>query len=178
MPIDNDFIFKRIPPDDAALYRELRLEGLKNTPEAFGASYSNESANAPSHYRELLTNNEVFGAYTNKGTLFGISGVGIAGLAIPRKEKLKHKEMLWGIYIKPEMRGNGLAKQLISHIIEMAKHRTEELLLTVVTSNTSAIKLYKKLGFIEYGCEPRALKVGDCYYDELLMRLPLKTKAI
>ncbi|KKJ76021.1 hypothetical protein WH95_14710 [Kiloniella litopenaei] len=173
MPIDNDFIFKRISSDDAALYRELRLEGLKNTPEAFGASYSDESTKAPSHYRELLTNNEVFGAYTNKGII-----VGIAGLAIPRKEKLKHKGMLWGIYIKPEMRGNGLAKQLISQIIEIAKHRTEELLLTVVTSNTSAIKLYKKLGFIEYGCEPRAIKVGDCYYDELLMRLPLKTKAI
>ncbi len=173
MPTDKDFKIKRIPPSDADLYRELRLEGLKDTPEVFGASYSDESTKASSYYYEVLTNNIVFGAYSNRDTL-----VGIAGLAIPLKEKLKHKGMLWGMYIKPEARGNGLAKCLISQIIETAKQTTEELLLTVVTSNTSAISLYKKLGFVEYGREPRALKIQDCYYDEILMRLPLKHDSI
>ncbi|WP_085906178.1 GNAT family N-acetyltransferase [Kiloniella majae] len=168
MPIDNDYTVKRIPPGDADLYKELRLEGLKDTPEAFGASYRDESTNPRSYYYTLLENHDVFGAYRNTDTL-----VGIAALALSPKEKLKHKGTLWGMYIKPEARGNGLAKQLVLQIIKIAKETTEEILLTVVASNVSAITLYKKLGFIEYGTEPRALKIKDRYYDEVLMRLPL-----
>ena len=144
MPIHNVFTLKRIPSEDAALYKGLRVEGLDESPEAFGASYS------------------------DRGSL-----VGIAGLRIPKQEKLKHKATLWGMYIKPEARGNGLAKQILLQIIEIAKETTEKILLTVVVSNASAITLYENLGFTEYGREPRALKIQDHYYNEMLMRLPL-----
>ncbi|WP_417455089.1 GNAT family N-acetyltransferase [Kiloniella sp.] len=173
MPIDNVFTFKRIPSEDAALYKELRVEGRDESPEAFGASYCDEVNIPLSHYSKLLTNNVVYGAYSNKSSL-----VGIVGLRIPNKEKLKHKARLWGMYIKPEARGNGLAKQILLQIIEIAKETTEEILLAVVVSNVSAITLYEKLGFIEYGREPRALKFKDHYYDEVLMRLPLTPKTI
>ncbi|WP_085901811.1 GNAT family N-acetyltransferase [Kiloniella majae] len=141
MHIDNVFKVKRIPSDDAGLYRELRLKGLDESPEAFDASYSDEVNSPLNNYSELLTNNVVCGAYSNAGTL-----VGIAGLRISNKEKLKHKATLWRIYIKPETRGNGV----------------------------SAVGLYKKLGFTEYGIEPRATH-QDTYHDELLMRLSFKT---
>ncbi|WP_299379040.1 GNAT family N-acetyltransferase [uncultured Kiloniella sp.] len=168
MPIHNVFTLKRIPSEDAALYKGLRVEGLDESPEAFGASYSDEVNTPLSHYSKLLTNNIVYGAYSDRGSL-----VGIAGLRIPKQEKLKHKATLWGMYIKPEARGNGLAKQILLQIIEIAKETTEEILLTVVVSNVSAITLYENLGFIEYGREPRALKIQDHYHDEILMRLPL-----
>ncbi|WP_053005791.1 GNAT family N-acetyltransferase [Kiloniella spongiae] len=152
------------------LYKELRLEGLRETPEAFGASYRDESTEVFTYYCELLNDSYVFGVYGNTGIL-----AGIAGLRISKKEKLRHKGTLWGMYIKSEARGNGLAKQLASLIIETAKETTEELLLTVVASNIPAVNLYKALGFIEYGIEPRALKVQGTYYDELLMLLRLET---
>jgi RimJ/RimL family protein N-acetyltransferase len=62
---------------------------------------------------------------------------------------------------------------LVQRIIEQAKPRVEELCLTVVTSNTAAHRLYSAAGFEPYGLERRALKVGDEYYDELLMALVL-----
>jgi hypothetical protein len=31
------------------------------------------------------------------------------------------------------------------------------------------VKFYKNLGFKGYGVEPRALKIGDDYYDEELL---------
>jgi len=37
-----DFQIRRLEPHDAAAYRDLRLEGLRNHPEAFGASWEDE----------------------------------------------------------------------------------------------------------------------------------------
>jgi RimJ/RimL family protein N-acetyltransferase len=46
-------------------------------------------------------------------------------------------------------------------------------LLSVVTTNEKAIALYKSLGFITYGMEPKALKLQGQYWDEELMVLAL-----
>ena len=53
-------------------------------------------------------------------------------------------------------------------------HRDASDILTVVASNISAVRLYKGLGFEEYGLERRAMKIGSNYHDELLMALSLR----
>ena len=51
----------------------------------------------------------------------------------------------------------------------------EQIELEVVSSNTPAINLYKKLGFSVYGERPRSFRLKDGNYsDELLMVLALK----
>jgi RimJ/RimL family protein N-acetyltransferase len=45
----------------------------------------------------------------------------------------------------------------------------EHLLLSVVSENEAAHRLYQKLGFSEYGREMKALKLGGRYLDEILM---------
>jgi ribosomal protein S18 acetylase RimI-like enzyme len=42
----------------------------------------------------------------------------------------------------------------------------EQVLLAVTTTQEAAAKLYRSLGFESYGCEPRALKIGERYLDE------------
>ncbi len=163
------FIIRRIKAMDAGIYRELRLEGLKNNPEAFGASFNDEAGKSLFWFEELLEKNNVLGGFTDDGTL-----VGVLGIRVSEAAKLKHKGMLWGMYIKPEVRGTGLAKLLAERVIKHAKSVVEEVLLTVVASNVAAVKLYERLGFKEYGLEPKALKIGTEYHDELLMRLPFQ----
>ncbi|WP_155774431.1 GNAT family N-acetyltransferase [Rhizobium etli] len=46
-------------------------------------------------------------------------------------------------------------------------------MLSVVSSNVAAIRLYRSMGFKEWAVEVEALKVGDIYHDEILMRLEL-----
>ncbi len=41
--------------------------------------------------------------------------------------------------------------------------------LTVVTTNTPAIRCYIRCGFIIYGLEPQASFYNDTYYEKLLM---------
>ncbi len=62
----------------------------------------------------------------------------------------------------------------MQQVIDTAADTVEELRLAVVASNTTAVRLYTRRGFRAYGVEPRALKIGDRYHDEMLMALPLR----
>ena len=163
------FILRRLRALDAASYRELRLVGLKTNPEAFAASFNDEASKPLSWFEDRLENKMLFGGYTTGGAL-----VGVAGLLVPTAAKLSHKGTLWGMFITPEARRTGLARLLAERVIEQAESVVEEILLTVVESNIAAVRLYKGLGFEEYGLERRALKIGNNYHDELLMALRLK----
>ena len=39
-------------------------------------------------------------------------------------------------------------------------------MLTVTRTNQAAAKLYKAAGFVTFGLEPRAIKVGGEYFDK------------
>ena len=43
---------------------------------------------------------------------------------------------------------------------------TIQLMLCVNAENLPAKRLYASHGFQTFGLEPRAMKVGDCFYDE------------
>lgn len=64
--------------------------------------------------------------------------------------------------------------RLLQRVIEQARPLVEEIRLTVMDTNTAAHRLYSAVGFERYGLERRALKVGDDYYDDVLMALPLQ----
>ncbi|MBT4889736.1 MAG: GNAT family N-acetyltransferase [Rhodospirillales bacterium] len=116
-----------------------------------------------------MNNNFIFGGYTSSGDL-----AGVIGFYVPTSNKQKHKATLWGMFVRPEVRGVGLSKYLAEEVIKQAENLAEEILLTVVDSNIAALRLYKGLGFKKYGLEKRALKIGNEYQDELLMSLLLK----
>jgi len=162
------FTIRCLDASDAMSYRGLRLEGLRGHPEAFGAAWEDEAARSPVWFAERLERNAVFG-----GWLDGLTLVGTLGLLVPDTAKLRHKGMLWGMYVRPEVRGTGLATALVARVAEQAKGVVEEVKLTVVTSNTAAVRLFTRAGFSQYGLEQRGLKVGTQYYDEALMALPL-----
>jgi RimJ/RimL family protein N-acetyltransferase len=160
---------RRLEADDVADYRELRLEGLTSHPEAFGASWKDESAKPASWWAERLETSTVFGGWIDESPLLGVAGFHVNGAA-----KRRHRGILWGMYVRPAARGSGLAASLVQRVIEQARPLVEEISLTVVASNATAYRLYSAAGFEQYGLERRALKIGDTYYDEVLMALPLR----
>jgi len=161
--------FRRLQAADAAAYRALRLEGLLAHPQSFAAAWDQEQARPLEWFEQRLRDGLVLGAWTAQGE--GL--MGIAGLHVPESPKLSHKGTLWGVYVRPQARGTGLAGELLGRVLDLARGRVEEVLLTVQASNDAALRLYRNAGFMEYGLERRALKIDGRYYDELLMALPL-----
>jgi GNAT superfamily N-acetyltransferase len=89
-----------------------------------------------------------------------------ADLPIDAYAQRLRQGILWGMYVKEEARGTGLADAIIETVIAHAHDRVEQLLLSIITDNERARGFYGKMGFEPYGLEPRALKIGDRYYDE------------
>jgi RimJ/RimL family protein N-acetyltransferase len=160
---DTDLQIRLLAPADAAAYRAIRLSGLKDTPEAFGSTFEAEAAKPLAWFFDRLTTSHIFGA------LRGHEILGVAGFAVRDGEKEAHKGLLWGMYVRPEARGTGVARRLVEAVVDFARPRVELIQLSVVVGNEPARRLYARLGFIEYGIEKNSLKSGGRYYDEILM---------
>ncbi len=97
---------------------------------------------------------------------------GTAGIeAVGSKYKLKHRAEL-GIAILKEYWGLGIGKALMEACIECVKNAGyTQLELNVVAENERAVSLYKKMGFVEYGRNPRGFNSRVSGYQEVLYML-------
>jgi RimJ/RimL family protein N-acetyltransferase len=158
-----DIHIRQLTPADAASYRSIRLAGLKQNPEVFGSTFEAEFAKPLAWFFDRLSNSQVFGAFCGSEIL------GTAGFAIRDGAKEAHKGLLWGMYVRPDARGAGVAGRLVEAVIAFARPRVELIQLSVVVGNEPARRLYCRLGFVEYGIEKNSLKHNGNYYDEILM---------
>jgi ribosomal protein S18 acetylase RimI-like enzyme len=149
---------------DAAIFQSLRLDALARCPAAFSAAHEEELAQSFDDVQARLVENTVFGAFVD-GELCGM-----AGFRRPFQVKKRHKGTLWGVYVRPGIRREGLGTALVAAVIEHARGEVAQLQAAVVTSNHSARRLYRRLGFVVYGLEPGGLRVdGDDLDQELLV---------
>lgn len=97
---------------------------------------------------------------------------GTAGIeAVGAKYKLKHRAEL-GIAILKEYWGLGIGKALMEACIECAKDAGyTQLELNVVAENERAVALYRKMGFVEYGRNPRGFNSRVSGYQEVVYML-------
>lgn len=158
---------RRLKGDDAAAFQALRLKGLRLSSDAFGSSFEEEVARPLERIVQALGNGYVAGCEQD-GVL-----VGIGGLRIGQTIKTRHRGGIWGVYVDPDARGLGVGKRLMTALIDEARSQVEDVTLTVSAHNETAIGLYRSLGFEAYGLDRNALKLGDGYVDEMLMRLVL-----
>ena len=94
--------------DAGELFR-LRRNALLDSPLAFLASPEDDLASSEAAVRELLDprrKSVVFGAYDP-----GL--VGMLGLNRANQRKAAHKVNLWGMFVLPTYRGQGVAAQLL-----------------------------------------------------------------
>lgn len=89
------------------------------------------------------------------------NGITLAGYALLLFHQGTQLSRLYSIAVKPDFRGLGIAKQLIGQCEQAALDQgATTLRLEVRDDNTSAIKLYEKLGY-------KTLKFLVHYYDDL-----------
>lgn len=162
-------MIRRLTAADAAAYRDLRLTALRDHPAAFTSDHADETAKPLTWFAERLATGTVFAASAGGDTSADGRLDGMAGFYIREGRKTCHRGMLWGMYVRAEARGTGLATALIDTVKAHARPLVEEIMLGVGTDNPAAIARYRAAGFVRCGSERRAIKIGDRYHDELLM---------
>ena len=153
---------RKLVRKDVKLYKSIRLEALLDAPDSFGSSYEKEKGQPFSFFEERIATNDIYGAFI-EGEIAGV--IGISENSFP---KTQHKAMLWGMFVKPEERGKGIAKTLTETALDaLTKNPDIELVqLCVISGNDVAKQLYTSLGFELWGVEEKALKVGGEYFTE------------
>jgi RimJ/RimL family protein N-acetyltransferase len=96
--------------------------------------------------------------------------IGSVGLVPEQPDtKLAHVATLF-IYLKKAYWGAGIGDKAIRFVAVAAReHRIERIELCVVDTNTRAIRLYEKNGFVIEGIRRKAFKSGGRYHDLLMM---------
>ncbi|MDJ1475515.1 GNAT family protein [Bacillus sp. LS15-K4] len=91
-------------------------------------------------------------------------------------ERLRHAGTM-GMGIREAYCNQGIGTKLIEFLISWAKEQKglEKICLGVVSVNDRAIKVYKRIGFVEEGRQKKQIKYEDgTYGDDILMGLYLE----
>ena len=99
------------------------------------------------------------------GVIVGTAGVDSLGKA----EKIRHRAS-FGISIDKAWWGLGIGRALTEGYIECARSAGyTQLELEVVAENARAIRLYRSLGFAEYGRNPRGFRTRTSGWQEIVL---------
>lgn len=166
---------RRLDPERAQEFAALRLRGLNEHPADFGEDATEFAATSVEAHRQRLAprpeNAVVFGAFVG-GELVGIGGL----YRRADRQKVRHRAELFGMYVEPEARRRGVGQALLGALIQYGQGMDEMKILGlgVVATNAPAERLYKRMGFVTWGVESRALLVGRTFYDIAHMDLELQ----
>ena len=160
-----------LTPGDAGELFRLRRSALLDSPLAFLASPEDDMASSEAVVRELLDprrRSVVFGAFSP-----GL--VGMLGLNPAHQRKAAHKVTLWGMFVAPTYRGQGVAAQLLDAAIRHARtlDGIRAVHLSVSESAVAARRVYEKAGFETWGIEPDAIRFEGRSESERHMRSSL-----
>lgn len=148
------------------IYKEIRLEALKNDPIAFGSSYEEEI-----NYDEIVWRSRI------KDFLFAFNPeekvVGLIAFLFNNRMKTKHRANIYSVYVRPKFRRNGIGKRLLGEALRLIKLNTDiiKVNLTVNPLQTSAISLYESFGFKKVGTLSKEIFNEQTFHDEDLMEL-------
>ncbi len=105
MPIE--YLIRPATIEDASMVRELRLEAMQRSPEAFSNDYDRTLQTTVQDWQARIQ-----GSPGESGQItLAWRGDALVGMAGVRRElglKTRHNGMIWGVYVTPSARGQGL----------------------------------------------------------------------
>lgn len=140
---------KRITPETALVFKQVRLRALEDAPTAFSSTYAKESQLPDEEWEQRAARwggegDAIFLAFD------GESACGIVGSYV-EPERVERAQVI-SMWVAPRHRRAGVGKALIDAVVEWNRPRgVRELALMVTSVNSSAIVFYERLGFARTG---------------------------
>ncbi len=137
---------RRLRPGEAARFKQVRLQALQESPQAFGSRYADAVQRSDASWQEQA---EASAQGNQRATFIACVGeqtVGIAAL-YRHNEDPTIGEMLQ-VWVAPEYRSLGTAVDLIAALLDWGQQQgMQSIWATVKTDNLRALRFYERLGF-------------------------------
>jgi ribosomal protein S18 acetylase RimI-like enzyme len=144
-------------------YRRLRLEALRESPQAFSTTYQ-EQVVKPDNYWQGRLEDAARGEQT--WLLFARSGQDLLGMIGAYRENRDESQddhrlaTIISVYVTPPARGRGISRLLMEAILDRLKqagfHKVQ---LGVMSDQAAAVHLYQSFGFVTVKTEHN--RMGD-----------------
>lgn len=137
---------RRLKQGEAGLYRELRLEALRESPEAFGTTLAEALARDGQSWTDQADGSA---SGTDRATFVAVASDRLAGLAaLYRDAGDPGMGELIQMWVAPEWRGGPVAGELLGAIFRWAgENGFSRVSAEVMAGNARALGFYRKCGF-------------------------------
>ena len=143
------FSIRPLRTDEWALLKELRMQALEDSPDAF-AQTIDEIRDEPEAYWQQLAMNLRFPHHAFFVAFVHDKPAGIAYGRLEAEERtVAHVGSMW---VSPTVRGTGIGKKLLERVMAWAVEQgATRIKLWVTVGNSPATKLYESSGFAPTG---------------------------
>lgn len=138
---------RRLKQGEARLYRELRLEALRDSPEAFGTKLADALARDD---RSWIDQADASAAGPDRATFVVVAERPSGLVALYRDASDPTTGELIQMWVAPELRGGPVARELLGAIFRWAgENGFLQVRAEVMADNLRALAFYRRHGFTE-----------------------------
>ncbi|MHA3915672.1 GNAT family N-acetyltransferase [Halovulum sp. GXIMD14793] len=157
---------RKLGPEDAHIWRQIRLEGLKTYPSAFLTQYEDAAQRPISDLADQLSSSRTFVAFDDEALIGSMVCIPDNGPAVA------HRAKLVAVYVRETWQGHGVAEALLQAVLDDLPDTVLQVELEVAATNPRARAFYERQGFRVVGTMPRAvLRDGVATDDHIMVRL-------
>lgn len=137
-----DITVRELAADEWEIFKTLRLRALQEDPEAFVASYEEESQHSDEEWQERMSH------ATRIGAQQGSEWVALASVGDEDTRDDDELGEVYGIWVTPSLRGEGVARQLMEHAELVGRNAGySHLAYWVNTDNGRAVAFASSIGY-------------------------------
>ncbi|MFC0360046.1 GNAT family N-acetyltransferase [Kytococcus schroeteri] len=137
-----DITVRELAADEWEIFKTLRLRALQEDPEAFVASYEEESQHGDEQWQERMSHS------TRLVAQRGSELVALASVGDEDTRKDDELGEVYGIWVTPALRGEGVARKLMDHAEQVGRNAGySHLVYWVGTDNGRAVAFASSIGY-------------------------------